>query len=334
MARIDRKEQKKHEDIDYIRQKRFTHFRDRLINVRIPGRHWTLLEKQTFFVCGYCSQRMALYSPFSLTGREENPKLFYGCHRRCAPSNIHRYQFIDGKILKFIYNRIKGFYTDFKGDPSLIKPLESNFKEIEKMDERRGFLLELLSHAGFNRDNILRELIDIEEKTEKLRDRLSGIHSKHPEKSELFAPIFLTESFEEMQNYSLSYRRELVMAAIKRIRFFNETLIIRVTPLTEEEKRLDTEGHGKIFNIHLAFDPDRLKIDSIIEGKDDFDEQELSQSQRIDLDFIMSENEPMDEYAEYSRSTSPVDVELLMTEPGSSEEKEVLKKRKKTKNKE
>ncbi len=326
---IDPKKRKNNlEDIDAARLKRFTRFRDRLIRVRTTNRPLTILQRQDFFVCGYCGQRMALYSPGFLTGREKDPKLYYGCSHRCEPSSIHRYQFIDNKLLSFIYDRLVGFFPKAKGSRSKMKFLDEGFKTLGGLEEKRGRLLEALSHAAYNRDDVLRELIQTEEEIEKLRAKLSGVSSKHPEKSALFAPIFLAKSADELQSLDLLHRRELVRATIRRIRYFNETLIVRVAPLDDEERRVEEKGGGKIFNIHLAFDPSKLDLESILESDDeDGDEPDKDvEKPHIDLDFIMNDEEES-EYAKYIRSTEQLDVELIKTEPGSPEEEAILKKR-------
>ena len=337
MAKIinPKKGKKDIQDVDGLRDKRHTQFRDRLIRVRTSNRLWTVLERQNFFVCGYCGQRMALYSPLSLTGREEDPNLFYGCSRRCELSGIHRHQFIDGKLIDFIYKRFREMFPDVKGKKKNVKALTEEFEEIARLDKKRRHKLELLPHAGFNRDDLLKELIELEEIIKERRDKAAGLSDKRPEKSTLFAPIFIAESAEELFNLDLLYLRELVRAAVRRIRFFNETLILRVTPLDDEEHRLDTEGNGKLFNIHLQFDPRSLDIKEIIENPDPDEVQEPAKDEerpkyafeRTDLEYIMAEEEDESDYAGYDRADSKVDIELLMTEPGSKKEKEILKKR-------
>ncbi len=339
MAKVlkSKKSKGKYQDSEELREAKQTQLRDRLIRVRTPNRLWSILERQNFFVCGYCGQRMALYSPQSLTGREENPMMFYGCGHRCELSGIHRYQFIDNKLITFIYDRFRTIFPNAEGNRKNVQSLVAQFEEIARLDVRRRHLLELLPHAGFNRDDILKEIIDLEKTIKERRDKTAGFDENRPEKSTLFAPIFIAESPAELCTLDLLYLRELVRAAIRRIRFFNETLIVRVTPLTEEELHIDEEGGGKIFNLHLQFDPRSIEIDSILKMIDSDEEQKPEKKpdrpkyafERTDLDFIMNDEEPSDDFSGFSRSADKVDLELLMTEPGSIKEKEILSKREK-----
>ncbi|MCK5833685.1 hypothetical protein KAH81_08450 [bacterium] len=335
MAKIIKNNDQTEKQPESFSEKRYTQFRDRLIRVRTTNRLWTVLENQNFFTCGYCGHKMALYSPLSLTGREEEPSMFYGCSRRCESSGIHRYQFIDTKLIKFIYERFRGLFPNLKGDSKHVKKLTKKFEEIARHDAKRRHLLELLPHAGFNRDDLLKELINLEETIESMRDNVSGFSKKKPEKSTLFAPIFLAETPGELLTLDLLYLRELVGAAIYRIRFFNETLVLRVTPLTEEEHRFNREGGGKLFNIHLQYDPRSLDMKTISNDEENEDKSETPAKEdrkkyafeRVDVDFIMKDEEPESDYAGHTRSAEKVDLELLLTEPGSTKEKEILKQR-------
>ncbi|RKZ29763.1 hypothetical protein DRQ36_07660 [bacterium] len=299
--------------------------RDRLVLVNTPGKLWAALERQRLFVCGYCAQRMALFSPMAITPSEKNPILYYGCIRRCGPSGIQRANFVDKKILVFLYERLHEKFPKAKGNSAEMDKLMEMFIQIEKMNEERGFLLEALPHAGYDRDKRLEELIKIENDIDTMRAEISGLNNKKPYKSPLLAPIFVIESPEELMDLNLLYKRELINCLVRRMRFFNETLVVVVTPLDEEERRIEEKSGGKIQNIHFSTDIRAYKELETIVGEEEKTEQRQP-VEKIDLDFIM--NPPNETEAEII-SAEPVDVDLLKTEPGSEDERKVRKKQKK-----
>jgi len=187
--------------------------------------------------------------------------------------------------------------------------------------------MELLPHAGYNRDDMVQELIQIEERIDAIREANSGLKSSNPAESRLLSPVFSAKDPSEIYPMNLSYKTELVKALVRRIRFFNETLIVKMNPLDEEEQSLDKAGGGKITNVHLAYhykgyEEGDENIDDDGEELDD-ERQERPHWERVDIDFIMSEPEGK---SEFIKATERLDVDLLSTEPGSREEKEILKK--------
>ncbi len=308
-------------------ERRIERFRDRLIKVNSPGKVWTILDRQKFFVCGYCSYRMSLYSTRSLIGPEQNPMLFYGCGRRCEPSNIHRVKFLDKKLLQFIFRRLKEKFPEAKGKSDKIDDLLDDFIRLERLEGERQKLMELLPHAGYNRDDIVHALIDIEKEIENVRRANAGLDSDNPAASPLLSPVFAQDDYSGLFDLNLLYLRELTNALVTRIRFFNETLIMKVVPLDDEERRIEEDGGGKIQNIHLSyeikvFDPSIAKEAEVVE--DDFTGLERPPWERIDPEFIMNSQE--DSTQEYEKS-NPIDLQLVKTEPGSEEEKNLQKGR-------
>lgn len=306
-----------------LAEQRFERFRDRLIQVRTPGKLWSILEKQDFFVCGYCGQRMSLFSPLSLTGNETNPQIYYCCIRRCESSGIHRAIFIDAKLLEFLFDRLRSIFSEAVGKVGQRFQLDDFFEELARLESERKRILELLPHAGYNREKLLKDIISVEDKIYEMRRSVAGLDSKNPEKSKLLAPIFSFENVEELKKENLLYKREFVKALVKRMRFFNETLILRVTPLTDDEREIEKKGEGKLLNIHLSYDARRFADSDAIEPEETKEVIEKA-TEKLDIDFIMSDKERND-FAGYEHSEK-IDIELLRTEPGSEEEEKLRKK--------
>ncbi len=309
-------------------EQRFERYRDRLIKVNTPGKKWGILDRESFFVCGYCSFRMAVFSTRSLQLKDENPMLFYGCGRRCEPSNIHRVSFLDNKIIDNLYERLHEKFPNSKAKSKDMDKLMASFELIDELEEKRRHLIELLPHAGFNRDNLVKDLVELEKRIEGMREQNSGLKSSDPASSPLLSPVFSAGNPSELYSMNLSYRTELVKALVRRIRFFNETLIVKLSPLDAEELSLDTASGGKVTNIHLAYQFRDIEQSEDIDDDEIADDgrQERPHWERVDLDFIMSEPE---ETSGFIKSSEKVDVDLLRTEPGSKEERELLKKSKK-----
>ncbi len=307
-------------------EQRFEKYRDRLLKVNTPGKKWGILDRENFFVCGYCSFRMSVFSTRSLQVNEETPMLFYGCGKRCEPSNIHRVSFVDDKLIDHVYDRLNEKFPNAKPVVKDMGELMASFTEIDELEEKRRHLMELLPHAGYNRDDMVQELIEIEERMETIRDENSGLKSTNPAESRLLSPVFSAKDPSEIYPMNLSYKTELVKTLVRRIRFFNETIIVKMNPLDEEEASLDKAGGGKITNIHLAYhyrgyqDGD-AETDEDTEAVDD-GRQERPRWERVDIDFIMSEPE---EKSDFIKATEKLDIDLVRTEPGSKEEKEILK---------
>lgn len=309
-------------------EQRFEKYRDRLTKVRTPGKKWSILDGETFFVCGYCSYRMALYSPRSVQVNEEDPMLFYGCGRRCEPSNIHRVEFVDNKLIDHIYERLVEKFPNAEPSERDIDELLRSFSKIDELEEERRKRMELLPHAGYNRDELVQELIEIEEKIDQIRMENSGLETDDPSSSPLLSPVFSSEKPEDLYSMNLSYRTELVKAIVKRIRFFNETLIVKMKPLDKKERSLNKAGGGRITNIHLAYHYKGYKSgDETIDDEDQTEPGETKKRpewERVDPEFIMAEPE---ETSRFVKSKEKVDIDLVSTEPGSAEEKEILGKK-------
>ncbi len=306
-------------------EQRFEKYRDRLIKVRTPGKKWSVLDRENFFVCGYCSFRMAIFSTRSLQVDDKSPLLFYGCGRRCDPSNIHRAEFVDNKLIDHLYERLNKKFPNVETPEGDQDELMRSFSVIDELEIKRRKLMELLPYAGYNRDDLVQELIEVEEEIDEIRKNNSGLESDDPSSSPLLSPVFAAKSVESLYDMNLSYRTELVKALVRRIRFFNETLIVKMKPLDEEEGSLDQAGGGKITNIHLtyhykSYKPGDETVDEEVDAEE-MEDKERPEWERVDPEFIMSEQEVS---GGFIRSSEKVDIDLLRTEPGSSEEKEIL----------
>jgi len=315
-----------------ISDNKIERFRDRLIKVRTIGKKWSILDGEKFFVCGYCSFRMALYSTQSLHVDYKDPKLFYGCSKRCEQSNIHRASFVDDKIMDFIYERLHEKFPGTKGGKQEMEKLAEAFHNLEELENKRRKMVELLPHAGFDRDDLLKNLVEVEKEIDTLRKRNAGLDSENPGASPLLSAIFSFDKPEELHDLNVHFRTEIVKALMSRIRFFNETLIVKVVPLDEEELKFDEEGGGKIMNIHLAryYQPYR--------DEDQTEQEEIEEKvpernswERVDPEFIMSEEE-VD--SGFIKASEKIDLKFIMTEPGSPEEEEHIKEKELLKEKE
>jgi len=297
------------------------------LKVRTPGRIWTALENQKFFACGYCFQRMALYSTRALTPSEDvkNVLLYYGCSKRCQRSGIHRTPFVDRKLFEFLYNRLREHFPEAKGSTKEMDNLTATFEKLQDMENDRQEILEMLPHAGFNRDELIEEIIQLEEEMDSVRKEISGVDTEDPSASPLLAPVFVFDNGSELMDLNLLYQRELVRALIMRIRFFNETLIVRPLPLNEEERRLEEESFGKAYNINLTLNISPISTDEIMSDDEVEEDKEEKPKEKIDIDFIL--NPPTETTPEIVRGEK-VDLEYIMTEPGSEEEKKLRKKKK------
>jgi len=310
-------------------ESRYESFRDRLITVRTPGKYWSLLGHRTFFTCGYCGQNILLYSKSAVFRSTENPTLFYGCRKRCNPSRVQRINFLDKKILEFIFKRLKKLFPNLKSENAHIDQLDKVFEKLDSLEKERSRILELLPSAGYNRDELMDRITTVEDEIVYLRGDISGINSENPQESPLLAPIFSIDDPAELEEFSLLYRRELVNSLIMRIRYFNEYLLVRPTPMTNEERRIESEGMGLIENIHLAFDLRNFnELMKDYKNEDQEEEDEEEEQETIDIDFIMSDPDG-DDLLNYGKS-EPIDVDLIKTEPGSRDEKEILRKKKST----
>jgi len=173
-------------------------------------------------------------------------------------STVHRAEFIDRLLLQLIQKHITKNLPKPKSGGHYKKMLKE-FKELEKLQSERLSLLTKLHYASYKRDEVLEELRTIGDKINEYQNKISSLFSTKTESNPLIYPLFKTPPY-EINTLDLTYRRELVKTLVRRIRFFNEFLIVRLNPITEEDKRKSDEM-GRIFHLNLRISNRERKIE-------------------------------------------------------------------------
>jgi hypothetical protein len=225
--------------------------------------------------------------------------------------------------MEFIYKRLREMFPDATGSEADEKELNKIFGEFSFLELERKRILELLPHAGFDREKLMVDIIAVEDRMRWIREDVADLGGEHPETSKLLSPVLLLNNIDDINELNLLYKRELAKSLFERIRFFNETLILRIAPLDDDERRLEKEGIGKTQNIHLSYDARRFTEEDGIEPEV-MEEEIQKASEKLDLDFILSEEDQREHYVK----SAPIDLELIRTEPGSDEDIKLRRKKK------
>ncbi len=226
-------------------------FKKRLVRVRIKTAPFSVLHGLGIFYCGYCGKPMELYSsrPFS-PGDARIPPLYYACRDRCPRSIPQRAEFVDKLVLQLIQKRITENFPEPKQQGDYEGLLEK-FREIQKLQSTRLDLLTKMHYASYKRDQILAQIDEVKRKIAEIKAEIEKLFSAPAEENPLLYPLFKVKP-EEINTLDLEYRRELVKLFIRRIRYFNEYLIVRMLPLTEEDRRKSDEM-GRVFHINMRY---------------------------------------------------------------------------------
>lgn len=234
-------------------------FKKRLVIVRIKTAPFSVLHGLGIFYCGYCGKPMELYSlrPFS-PGDARIPPLFYACRDRCLRSMPQRADFVDKLLLQLIQRRITENFPEpeEQGD---YEGLLEKFRKIHQLQSERINLLTKMHYASYKRNQILEQLNQIKQEIERINDEISALFSADVKNNPLLYPLFNVKP-EEINTLDLEYRRELVKFFIRRIRYFNEYLVVRMRPITPEDERKSDEM-GRVFHINMRYSERRNEIE-------------------------------------------------------------------------
>jgi hypothetical protein len=218
-------------------------YKQRLIRVNISTKPYSLLHGMHIFYCGYCGKQMSLYSNAPIQSGMRLPSLFYACRDRCPTSGYHRTEFIDRLLMQLIQSRIVDTFQI--PDENILK----RFGELDEMHSQYLELLNRLHYASYKRDSILQEIQVIKNGIESFEKEIKSSFSQDADDNPLMLPLFRIAPA-DVNNLDLAYRRELVRVTTIRVRFFNEFIIVRMHPFTEEDEAKSDEM-GRLFNINL-----------------------------------------------------------------------------------
>ncbi len=272
------------------------YFKKRLVRVRIQTHPFSVLHALNIFYCGYCGKPVALFSSRSFRVGERLPPLYYTCRDKCPRSTAHRADFIDRLLLQLIQKRITENFPKPKSGEHYEQMLEK-FKQLEELQSDRLSLLTKLHYASYKRDKILEELRDIDDRIKNFKDEIKSLFNAKADNNPLIYPLFETPP-SEINTLDLTYRRELVKTFVRRLRFFNEFLIVRLNPITEEDERKSDEM-GRIFHLNLRMTNRGEKInlpENIVQQEDeenetsqDNDKKPLDESEDDTFDFEIAD---------------------------------------------
>lgn len=248
------------------RKDRLKHFRTNKIA--------TVLHKQNIINCGYCSKPVKLFSSkaVSSSAKRENVNLFYLCQKKCARSMPQRSGFLDEAILRFIWKRVNELPPP-ESDSANFDQAINMAKELREFQQKRQDKLQELPSAGYNVDKIMQEVKELEDKIDEIERDLEEFKELTPQENPLLRPLWYI-SLEEFLEREFEWHRALISLLVRNIRFFNEYLVLRVLPLTEEEDEYD-QGFGKRAHVSLReFRYDEEKVKDSQEGESEGDHQE------------------------------------------------------------
>ncbi len=238
-------------------------FKKRLVRVTIRTKPFSLLHGMMISYCGYCGKPMDIFSGRPLILGERLPPLYYACRDKCQSSSFQRTDFVDRLLMQLIQTKIK---QNFKmpqksGD---IGELLQKFRYIEDLLSRRLDLLGKMHYASYKRDIVLAEIRELDDEIRIKQSEIKDLFSAELDENPLVYPLFATPP-EQLNDLDLVYRRELVRTIVNRLRFFNEYILVRMIPFSEEEKRM-SDSMGTISNIHLRVT--ERKYGAILESVD------------------------------------------------------------------
>jgi len=223
-------------------------FKKRLVRVKIQTKPFTVLHGMGIFYCGYCGKPMTLFSSRSFQPEERVPPLYYSCRDKCARSDAHRALFVDKLVLQLIQQKLTESLDTPKSEGDYEK-LSETFEEIAKLQSQKTGLLTKMHYSSYKRDKVLLELHRVQLQIDNIQEEVHKLFALTPDENPLLYKMFTTQP-EEVGELNLLYRRELVYLLITRIRFFNEFLILRMLPITDEDRQKSDE-YGRTYNINL-----------------------------------------------------------------------------------
>ena len=214
-------------------------------------------------------------------------------------ATVHRAEFIDKLVMQLIQEKITQNFQKPES-PGDYEKILAKFKKIEELHSERLTLLTKMHYSSYKREQILKQLRDIRDEIDFLQEEISSLFKTNPEENPLTYPLFET-SPDDVNELDLTYRRELVKMLIRRVRFFNEYLILRINPITKEDEEKSDEM-GRIYHINMR------AIDRG-EGIDLPDKEEIEESARKmqQAGPEIEEEEPGEEEEEYSED----DIEYI-----------------------
>ncbi len=246
-------------------------FKQRLVKVRIITRPFSLLHGMNIFYCGYCGKRVWLFSARPFRPDERIPPLYYTCEERCQRASFHRASFIDKLVMQLIQRRIRESFPEPSSGEGYEELLEK-FSEIDRLKSERLELLNKLHYASYKRGQVLEQISSLDEKVKEIESQIEKYFGSGFNENPLLYPLFTTPP-DNLNELDLAYRRKLVQLLVRRIRFFNEFLIVRMNPLTDED-RAKSDEMGRIFHINLRLTDRerRIRLPDTVPSPSDADE--------------------------------------------------------------
>ncbi len=232
--------------------------RKRLIRVVSASRRYTVMHGLGIFYCGYCGKPVDLWAARPFTANERVPPLYYSCRDSCPNTGFHRAQFIDRMIMELIQRRIVETFPQPAGEGDYEKLLE-DFQTLSDLEVQKIKLMTELHYTAYNRELVVEKINALKKRGEEIRANIRAMFSLDRKDNPLFYKLFTTPR-EELGKLDLEYRRELVKMLINRIRYFNEFLLVKMFPLTEDDLRKSDEM-GRTFNINLKVTERKLGTD-------------------------------------------------------------------------
>ena len=273
---------------------RISTLKKRLIRVRIQTRPYSIFHGLGIYFCGYCGKPMDLYTPRAFTEGERIPTLYYACRDKCKHSVPHRTDFVDRIVMQLVQKRVKENLKKPRKTKGYEEILEK-FRLIDELQSERMRLLTKMHYASYNRDAVLAEIREVEEKIEKMKDEVASHFGEDFSGSPLLYPLFETPP-EELMDLDFMYLREIARIFVYRIRSFNEFLLLRVRPLNPDEMAKD-DGMGKIVHINLRSQKryktvelpskEDLKPPEVLEETEPFKDLKIPQdSEEEDIEYL------------------------------------------------
>lgn len=201
-------------------------------------------------VCGFCGQRIVIYS-LSVVGDDETPQnIFYGCRANCGKLQFYRVGFVDKKIFLFIVEKLRKLFPPPKNaDQSEILRILKGYSTLSELQEKHRELITQLRRAIYQTESILEKLKKVEENIEKVKSQLSPDLSSEPSQDPFFSLLW-TVAMDKLQNLPLPYRREVYRSFVRRTRFYDTYLILRSTNLIQSSSESEKDM-GKMFALPL-----------------------------------------------------------------------------------
>ncbi len=232
-------------------------YRKRYLRLSSYTRYYGLLDSASA-VCGFCGQKVAIFSPSLPNVNQPVERIFYGCGARCGKIPFYRVDFVDTKIMIALDKKIKGsFLAPTKISRRKVNKIIAQFQRLEELQKKHRELSSRLPTAGANLAGLIAEIEAVEKEIEDTRRLVTLERTENLTESPLILPFWAKSNGEEIMKLPLTYRREIFWSLITRVRFFSTYLIARTPYFSVSGEISDTEKFGEeltggTFAINLA----------------------------------------------------------------------------------